>query len=402
MISFEPDFMVENNICVPDFLSDPAASETWMDGMAAAADYHKLPMQWCMASPTDLMQALNYPSVTNLRASTDYYYGSSWDIGLSSLLIWSLGAVPSKDTFWTSNQTDIAIKLGGCPASSGCPRDHSDAGCELHLMLAVLSTGPVGFSDAYNRTNVALLQHATNSATKSDGMVVKPSKPVTAVDSTLGPTPPKGHVLGTYCGSSAGRAGEVAVSSWNFVAHQLKAPYNIRVSDFYPAVMPSLQWAVTREWHDAPCHNGSAVPGPCASTVAVNAADLSSTVVSAAAADSTGEGEYAAQLHTVVPVCPGSGWAVLGTLDTYASLSPSIYGSILCTAQGLTVQLLKATRMTVLQPCSSGNGNRQNGGGVGGESGAATGAEASPTFQVLTVAAGGAGVHTFSGKATCA
>lgn len=39
------------------------------------------------SGPTDVLQALNYPSVTNLRASTDYYYGSSWDIGLSSLLI---------------------------------------------------------------------------------------------------------------------------------------------------------------------------------------------------------------------------------------------------------------------------------------------------------------------------
>lgn len=69
--------MVENNICVPDFLTDHSASATWMDGMAAAATYHKLPMQWCMASPTDLMQALNYPSVTNLRASTGKYHSPS-------------------------------------------------------------------------------------------------------------------------------------------------------------------------------------------------------------------------------------------------------------------------------------------------------------------------------------
>jgi hypothetical protein len=131
MISFEPDFMVENNICVPEFLESASAATQWMDGMAAAADSHKLPMQWCMASPTDLLQALNYPSVTNLRASTDFYYGTSWDIGLSSLLIWSLGAIPSKDTFWTSNQNDIAVGLGGCPGG-GCPDDHTTAGCELY------------------------------------------------------------------------------------------------------------------------------------------------------------------------------------------------------------------------------------------------------------------------------
>ena len=304
--------------------------------------------------------------------------------------------MPSKDTFWTSNQTDIAIKLGGCPASSGCPRDHSDAGCELHLMLAVLSTGPVGFSDAFNRTNVALLKHATNGATK-DGIVMKPSKPVTAVDSTLGPDAdaPKGHVLGTYCGSTSSTSNGLhtdgpsntgvetettAASSWHFVAHQLKEAYGIRVSDFYPRIPNTVQWAVTREWHDPACTNGSVVPGACAATVAVNAAELSSTVVTAAAADASGEGEYAAQLHTVVPVCAESGWAVLGTLDTYASLSPLIYGSIQCTPTGVTVTVLKATAMTVLQPCT---------------------ASTTPTFKVLAVAATGASVHTFSDKATC-
>ena len=79
------------------------------------------------ATPSDLLLALDYPAVTNLRVTDDYYYGNSWDVGPGSLLLWSLGAAPSKDTFWTSNQSDIAPGLGGCPAS-GCPSDHSEAG----------------------------------------------------------------------------------------------------------------------------------------------------------------------------------------------------------------------------------------------------------------------------------
>lgn len=87
MVSFEPDFMVENNICVDEFLSSHSAAEQWMGGMAAAAASRNVPMQWCMASPSDLLMALKIPAVTNLRASTDYYYGSSWNVGHSSLLI---------------------------------------------------------------------------------------------------------------------------------------------------------------------------------------------------------------------------------------------------------------------------------------------------------------------------
>jgi hypothetical protein len=37
------------------------------------------------------------------------------------MLIWALGAVPSKDTFWTTNQNDIAVALGGCPAGGHVP-----------------------------------------------------------------------------------------------------------------------------------------------------------------------------------------------------------------------------------------------------------------------------------------
>ena len=33
--------------------------------MAAAADARGVAMQWCMATPNDVLNALSYPSVTN-------------------------------------------------------------------------------------------------------------------------------------------------------------------------------------------------------------------------------------------------------------------------------------------------------------------------------------------------
>ena len=98
MISFEPDFMVENNICVAEFLASSTAAAQWMDGMAAAADSHKLPMQWCMASPTDLLQALSYPSVTNLRVgrcaiSSRFFFFSSSSSSSSSVFLPSVCSV---------------------------------------------------------------------------------------------------------------------------------------------------------------------------------------------------------------------------------------------------------------------------------------------------------------------
>ena len=66
--------------------------------------------------------------------------GALQDIGWSSMLVWALGAAPSKDTFWTSNQSSTA-KVLAPECATGCPPDHTDVGCELHSMLAALSTG---------------------------------------------------------------------------------------------------------------------------------------------------------------------------------------------------------------------------------------------------------------------
>ena len=59
-------------------------------------------VQWCYATPTDVLAAVDMPAVTNFRVSFDFCYGNSWHIGLSSMLVWTLGAHPSKDTLWTT------------------------------------------------------------------------------------------------------------------------------------------------------------------------------------------------------------------------------------------------------------------------------------------------------------
>lgn len=48
-------------------------------------------------------------------------------------------------------------------------------------MLALFSTGPVGFGDAAGRTNVSLLR----AMALDDGTLVKPSRPITAADVTV-------------------------------------------------------------------------------------------------------------------------------------------------------------------------------------------------------------------------
>lgn len=64
MVAFEPDFLRQNYQCLPPFRRNVSAAPTWMGGMAAAAAAMEPPVaiQFCMATPNDLLAALDYPA----------------------------------------------------------------------------------------------------------------------------------------------------------------------------------------------------------------------------------------------------------------------------------------------------------------------------------------------------
>ena len=48
-----------------------------------------------------MLDRAQLPAVTNFRVSDDFCYGTSWNVGVSSLLPAALGKTPSKDTLWS-------------------------------------------------------------------------------------------------------------------------------------------------------------------------------------------------------------------------------------------------------------------------------------------------------------
>ena len=103
--------------------------------MADAALELNIPIQWCYASPNSLFASLDFPAVTNFRVSFDFCYGHSYEIGESSMLVWALGAAPSKDTLWTTDNNKT--ETPGCHWTV----DHEVFAAELHVVLALMSTG---------------------------------------------------------------------------------------------------------------------------------------------------------------------------------------------------------------------------------------------------------------------
>jgi len=96
---------------MPEFIESIQAAEQWQSGMNQAALDLNLALQWCMTTPTDVLASLDYNAVTNFRVSADFCYGTSYLIGVSSLLPWALGTAPSKDTFWTTDNDHEEVEV---------------------------------------------------------------------------------------------------------------------------------------------------------------------------------------------------------------------------------------------------------------------------------------------------
>jgi hypothetical protein len=281
------------------------------------------------------------------QTSLDFYYGRSWDIGRSSLIVWAMGAAPSKDTFWTTDNGNQSTTRGGCD-KSGCPPDHTNAGAILHTMLTALSTGPVGFSDAPGETDAVLIGRTCD----VKGNLLQPSKPLTAVDSTHDVTPgaaPSGYALITHT--------SVQGSVWLrlVVSHQMDPTvtpaFALRGLDIYPAFAAGETVAVTTWAQLQLCAQGPAGGPNCGGanvTPLVAPADPHTRIIPVPV-PAKGEDVYTPTLTLLARVCPGSGngVALFGELDKFATVSVQRFTSIACAADGVSATLEGAEGETV-------------------------------------------------------
>eukprot|EP01052_Picozoa_sp_SAG31_P027807 SAG31_NODE_2634_length_5342_cov_2.253099_3_plen_146_part_00 len=61
-----------NYLSIPYLRKTFGAANTWLAGMNAAAVERDIPVQICMALPSDAMASVQFDSMTNVRSSTDY------------------------------------------------------------------------------------------------------------------------------------------------------------------------------------------------------------------------------------------------------------------------------------------------------------------------------------------
>jgi len=174
-ISFEKSPQVQTSVTVP---------EQWLSSMDKAATANGVSIAYCMPLVSEYLASTLYPSVTQIRATTDYIANSyQWKIGVNSMLAWSLGMAPFKDTFWSTKFQ---------PGGKYEPKVH-ESNSELQALVSNLSAGTIGPGDKIGCADRTLLLKTC----RPDGLLLKPDRPATPIDRWFLMDQPKGEIYST-------------------------------------------------------------------------------------------------------------------------------------------------------------------------------------------------------------
>eukprot|EP00043_Microstomoeca_roanoka_P011144 m.105214 g.105214 ORF g.105214 m.105214 type:complete len:897 (+) comp15104_c1_seq7:127-2817(+) len=305
MSSFEVDFMDFNYLTFTDFTEQVGVFDTWAAGMADAAFELRLPIQYCMALPNEILNSVKYPAVTNARASEDNFPSNEdrWQIAYTSLFYAAVDVKPFMDVIWTrSDQPNNPY---------GISRDN----IELQAIVATLSKGPLGIGDAPGHTNASLVQRMTRMST---GDVLHPSYSATPLDKMYYPQlDNSGHELW--------QAHSVVsnVTTYTLLAVDTPSPgISMQLDELWPPAM-AAEYCVYRD--------GSA----CITFATCVTLVDRSTSLTAVTPPPQGT-EHGFSLFTLSPVL-WNGWCLIGDTSAFVTTSPQRVLSIETTSTSLVV-----------------------------------------------------------------
>lgn len=311
--TFEHDWLIECYLGVRGLRAEPGRAERWQRDINRLAAERDMTLQWCMASPADLLLAASLEQVTSIRTSGDHGYlvgpGFLWNWFLVvNALARPLGLTPFKDVFWSCG-TD--------------PAHHS----ELEAALATLSVGPVGIGDRLGTADRDLVLRTC----LSDGTIVRPDVPIAATDRTLRDgVDQDGLLVGTtWVDHPLGRYGIVLSINTDDQPGANRRQDTLRAADLGEALDTGLGAGPVVVWD---WRRGTADP-------ATQAADVSWSVDLA---------PHDWDLRIVVPVSTG-GVALVGDTGRFASVGRALVGDLVETADGVTGRLAEAATLTVCQ-----------------------------------------------------
>jgi len=308
--------------------------ELWTRGMNEAALSFNMSIQFSMSLMPAIMQSSKMQAVTQIRGGADYTAGSDqWMVGVQSSFYYALGAVVSKDTFWTTKHQP------GCPKAGDY--NCTEPNVEVQVIIATLSGGPVGPGDRLGMTDRRLAMRSCN----EDGHILRPTFPLAALDRAA--TGPAEKTLWSAYSSFTGIA-----AGFHFVFYAGEEAMRITPSDLL-VVCSNTTLGARR------CHEGGAGAVDDEEFVAVSITQTGGVWPAAVELQTVSEteplvlsppkapqGSAGVVPFSYVMLAPnaarglgGSSWVILGELDKVVPVSPGRFGAATATSAGLTWEL---------------------------------------------------------------
>ena len=181
---YEQDWISATYQKSTSLINSTTTGEQWLGGMDRAASQLNMTIQFSMSYTPAILQSSKMQALTQIRGSGDYSCGSDqWKVGNTAMLYWALGAVASKDTFFTEKHQP------GCPDAGhyNC----TEPNVEVQVIMATLAGGPVGPSDRLGLTNKTLTMRACDAG----GRILRPDRPLAVLDRAFEGAPENVPVL---------------------------------------------------------------------------------------------------------------------------------------------------------------------------------------------------------------
>jgi hypothetical protein len=317
MIAAEVDFLNWSQLTIPSLFSVLDGGHKYLKGFADAALKYGVSHQLCMAMPSQAMDSLLLPAVTNARASGDNTPTNEnrWLIGYTSLLLWPLDVQPFFDNVWSTAHEPAQ------PYGAGVYRHN----VILQMVLTALSAGPIGIADQIGYTNATLvLQTCT-----SNGTLLQPDKPATPIDAMFSPTAPfrpEGEVWQTHTQLGSG-AEEVM---WRYVVG-IDTSYELHHDQLWPR--GHAHDTLVLPWHTRYECNDTRLDTPTGCIIRWDWHDTFSLHTT----PMQQELEHGFDMIVVAPImwsASGKGIALLGELSKIVSVSSSRFAHMALQSNG--------------------------------------------------------------------
>ena len=318
-------------------LSQAGLTEEMMHGFADSCAALGLPIRVDIHDPSDVAMSVELPAWTVSRCGPDAIPSSqqvtpqksptgaergNWHlIGANGQLISAYGVRPMNDVLWSVSAQPNPYRDSNKPIAGRLNIEHD-------LIVATLSTGPVGIGDAVGHSNRSFLLPAM----RADGVIIKPSRPALRLDRFFASADPKARQQEIWSAPSRLLNSTDSGSMYFTVLATNLVPgaTAVSVSELWPPQSGDAKFYASRGFYER-CANNS---------LASSCLDVFDSThplsVDTGTLPSLHDPIRRFQLRSVAPVL-SSGWTIIGEQAKYVRVSEQRLGAAAGTGQLLRV-----------------------------------------------------------------